>query len=209
MTDAELSKLRALCEAATPGEWIVHRDPHTNYATFRLEAGVRIIDCGSEANAVFIAAAREALPAALDEIERLQTRQDELLALVAKLSQTVPLESEVSAALDQRGALLAEVGTLRAEVARWKEFADRERVHAKMFAGAADTEKADRRIAEIDRAETRATLATVEKERDELRTALRWVLLELEDEDRDVKRENELRALVYLEPLAKEHSDAE
>jgi hypothetical protein len=44
-------------------------------------------------------------------------RRDELLAMVAKLSQTVPLESEVAEALNQRGALLAEIGTLKATIA--------------------------------------------------------------------------------------------
>lgn len=44
-------------------------------------------------------------------------RRDELLEMVAKLSQTVPLESEVGEALNQRGALLAEVGTLKAAIA--------------------------------------------------------------------------------------------
>lgn len=57
------------------------------------------------------------------ENERLRIRRDELLALVANISQTVPLESEVSEALNQRGALLAEVGTLRNQLAT----AERER----------------------------------------------------------------------------------
>lgn len=43
-----------------------------------------------------------------------RARRDELLATIAKLSQTVPLESEVAEALDQRGKLVAEIGTLRA-----------------------------------------------------------------------------------------------
>jgi hypothetical protein len=51
------------------------------------------------------------------EIQALEKRRDELLEMVAKLSQTVPLESEVAEALNQRGALLAEVGTLKARVA--------------------------------------------------------------------------------------------
>jgi hypothetical protein len=50
------------------------------------------------------------------EIETLTKRRDELLEMVAKLSQTVPLESEVAEALNQRGALLAEVGTLKARI---------------------------------------------------------------------------------------------
>ncbi len=58
-------------------------------------------------------------------IPDLITRRDELLALVAKLSQTVPLESEVAEALNQRGTLLAEVGTLKARVAELEhELAD-------------------------------------------------------------------------------------
>lgn len=52
----------------------------------------------------------------LEEKRHLEQRRDELLALVARLSQTVPLESEVAQALEQRGALLAEIGTLRAAV---------------------------------------------------------------------------------------------
>ena len=50
------------------------------------------------------------------DVAALETRRDELLALVAKLSQTVPLESEVGEALQQRGVLLAEVGTLKATI---------------------------------------------------------------------------------------------
>jgi len=44
-------------------------------------------------------------------------RRDELLEMVAKLSQSVPLDSEVGEALNQRGVLLAEVGTLKAAIA--------------------------------------------------------------------------------------------
>jgi len=54
--------------------------------------------------------------AAGEEIQKLEKRRDELLEMVAKLSQTVPLDSEVSEALNQRGALLAEIGTLRSSL---------------------------------------------------------------------------------------------
>lgn len=53
---------------------------------------------------------------ARDEVNKLRTRQQELLSLVANISQSTPLDSEVSEALAQRGALLSEVGTLRARV---------------------------------------------------------------------------------------------
>lgn len=46
-----------------------------------------------------------------------RTRRDELLQVVANLSQSVPLDSEVGEALNQRGVLLAEVGTLKATIA--------------------------------------------------------------------------------------------
>lgn len=49
--------------------------------------------------------------------EALETRVSELLALVAKISQETPLPDEVAQALTQRGAMLAEIGTLRARVA--------------------------------------------------------------------------------------------
>lgn len=42
-----------------------------------------------------------------------RTRRDELLQMVTTLSQSVPLESEVGEALNQRGVLLAEVATLK------------------------------------------------------------------------------------------------
>lgn len=48
------------------------------------------------------------------ERARLLGRQVEHLHQIARLSQTVPLDSEVAEALEQRGMLLAEIGTLRA-----------------------------------------------------------------------------------------------
>jgi len=59
---------------------------------------------------------RAAWETEIEENKKLTVRRDELLAMVAKLSQTVPLDSEVAEALTQRGTLLAEVGTLKARV---------------------------------------------------------------------------------------------
>ncbi len=56
---------------------------------------------------------RNALAQAHVELDRLGARRDELLATIVKLSQIVPFESEIAAAIEQRGALLAEIGTLR------------------------------------------------------------------------------------------------
>lgn len=111
MTDDEIKRLRALCEAATPGPWekiwpafrdqnyrdilvslrsVIHRDLTAgdrlewsrtlDSAVSSMEAGygVQGPDDGSESvpvsyeeDADFIAAARTALPALLDEVERL------------------------------------------------------------------------------------------------------------------------------------------
>lgn len=59
---------------------------------------------------------RSARETEIEANKKLTARRDELLEMVAKLSQTVPLESEVAEALNQRGALLAEVGTLKARI---------------------------------------------------------------------------------------------
>lgn len=50
-------------------------------------------------------------------IAELTARRDKLLALVARLSQEAALPDEVASALNQLGALLAEVGTLRSGLA--------------------------------------------------------------------------------------------
>lgn len=46
----------------------------------------------------------------------LQARQQELLATIVKVSNTTPFADEAKDALEQRGKLLAEIGTLRSEV---------------------------------------------------------------------------------------------
>lgn len=49
------------------------------------------------------------------KIQRLEARQQEHLRLINNLSQSTPLDDEVSNALAQRGVLLAEIGTLKSE----------------------------------------------------------------------------------------------
>lgn len=51
------------------------------------------------------------------KVVALETRQQELLDLVARLSQSTPLASELEGWESARRALVAEVGTLRARVA--------------------------------------------------------------------------------------------
>lgn len=67
-----------------------------------------------------IAWMRSAWGEAEGEVAKLRERRDKLLDLVAKLSQTVPLEAEVADALNQRGVLLAEIGTLRSQLAEYE-----------------------------------------------------------------------------------------
>lgn len=52
--------------------------------------------------------------ALINRIRYLEARQESHLATIRSLSQSVPLDSEISEALNQRGALLAEIGTLKA-----------------------------------------------------------------------------------------------
>lgn len=47
---------------------------------------------------------------------QLRARRDELLATIARISQSEPLPDEVQNALNRQGALLAEIGTLRSRV---------------------------------------------------------------------------------------------
>ena len=81
MTPDRIKQLRALCDAATPGEWkaeprhilqstkeylaIPPKYPHRNSQS---------LGPFFEADLLFIAAARAALPEALDEIERLRAK---------------------------------------------------------------------------------------------------------------------------------------
>lgn len=97
-----------------------------------------------------------------ERVDELETRKSELLALVAKLSQETPLDDEVKGALASRGALLAEVGTLKAALSaaerRAGEAAD---IEARMW-GFRDDLKAmqaerDALAAEVERLRSMAT----------------------------------------------------
>lgn len=56
-----------------------------------------------------------------EQIDALLTRQQELLGLVAKLSRETPYADEVKGWEDQRRAMIAEIGTLRARVAELEQ----------------------------------------------------------------------------------------
>lgn len=127
MNDAEIKRQRAVIAAATPGPWkpdvgvyqdldgdddlafargpMIHRKKGETYRGLTERGG---------ADAAFLAAARTDWPRCLDEIERLRVRQQDLLATIVKLTRDVPYEEEKN----QVSVLIAEVGTLRAELAR-------------------------------------------------------------------------------------------
>jgi hypothetical protein len=85
--DAELARLRALCEAATPGPW--SKGDGKNNARWVVmghyvpicstELSHAPIGQGQESNVEFIAASRTALPQLLDEVERLRGLLEETL----------------------------------------------------------------------------------------------------------------------------------
>ena len=76
----EIASLRALCAAATPGPWNDRRHADggdvfgccAHVDTPSTQGGRSLLEGLTRADAAFIAAARTALPAALDEIERLR-----------------------------------------------------------------------------------------------------------------------------------------
>lgn len=83
MTPDELKRLRELCEKATAGPWksdycgdvwtISGEVPHVNDGGMELFQGIGTTTRGPDnGNAAFIAAARTAVPALLDEVERLE-----------------------------------------------------------------------------------------------------------------------------------------
>jgi hypothetical protein len=98
MTDAtelDVAAIRARCEAATDGPWLIDSLESGEYGLFidrdpdaeRLGCGGRqVAGWLTEANAEFIAHARADLPAALDEIERLRAALDEARAEVERLT---------------------------------------------------------------------------------------------------------------------------
>ncbi len=58
----------------------------------------------------------EVVPELLDEVERLEARIQELLALTVRLTNEVPFPDEVRGWLAQRAAMIAEIGTLKARI---------------------------------------------------------------------------------------------
>lgn len=75
MRDEDLKRLRELAEAATPGPWTAGRSAHHLGWNLYRDGGIDVSEPSAgfdESDADFIAASREAVPALLDEVERLR-----------------------------------------------------------------------------------------------------------------------------------------
>lgn len=103
----DLEPIKARAETATPGPWKAEGAPWRVRAVY-MQAGLRhtawpaLCDCGAqpnEANAEFIAHAREDIPALIAEVERLR-------ADIARKN------AALRCAISQLGTLLCDTGTL-------------------------------------------------------------------------------------------------
>lgn len=85
---SERDRLRAMADAATPGEWSTRLDRHEQENVYSGDAWIALlphqcitsIERQSRADAAFIAAARTAIPALLDALDQ----RDRLLAECAR-----------------------------------------------------------------------------------------------------------------------------
>lgn len=77
MTDAELHRLKDLCAAATPGPWESDGDPDCDGGgIYAPDVGRFVMVLSDRNDAVFIAAAREAVPKLIAEVERLRLTEE-------------------------------------------------------------------------------------------------------------------------------------
>ena len=90
MTPEEIAEARELCAKATPGPWndrwvaqvsggvcCFIDTAHSRKLSTEADDLAIELECATKADASFIAAARELLPKALDEIERLRSERDD------------------------------------------------------------------------------------------------------------------------------------
>jgi predicted phage gp36 major capsid-like protein len=128
VTPERIAKLRALCEAATPGPW--ERLDLDGAPTPRV--GYRIVSGGiershiaaeSRKDAALIAAARSALPEALAEIERLTKERDE--AIRERQLDNDQDAAEIERLTAERDAAEAERDAARSGRSYFQDLADR------------------------------------------------------------------------------------
>lgn len=166
----DIEKLRALCETATPGPWDTRAERNCPRAIV-IAGTEQIADAGEHThwtdkqcarNAAFIAAARSALPAALDEIAQLCEERDELRASRA----SVVNEPFVSLVEHQRAVANA---------------VDCDRKHAAQIAGLESDLRAEEAACEL----RCMTLADLETERDAARAEVERLRIALAEAERE------------------------
>ena len=109
MTDAtelDVAAARARCDAATEGPWRAAEQSDREWWGIQSEH-VALASVFDRPNAEFIAAARTALPAALDEITRLQAALDEARAEVARAKSALDRVRRRHPRGDEEGGVLA------------------------------------------------------------------------------------------------------
>lgn len=162
--DAKRAEWRRLAEAATPGPWDVLLPAEYHCTPLVVRRGVQVRDGGEVAStnensgqahdAPFLAAARKAVPALLDEVERLTRERDEARAELGRL-QRLPSMDEARA-----GAVIMRVA---ADAAR---------------AGARDQAVAIREAVDLwktDCGRAKAERDALRAEVERLRAALEWI----------------------------------
>lgn len=125
MTDERLAEIKALCDAATPGEWHVSGDiEHIVFANdgTKTKSNSMVALCDRlepvldkvairkiKANAAFIAQSRTIVPELIAEVERLQSENE------SKENYTIELFNRAKSAEDTIDQLQSENAQLRAE----------------------------------------------------------------------------------------------
>lgn len=109
-TQEQRAAWRELEQAATPGEWVVETIPNRIVSTDEKVAQNGWEEIGTynaDADAAFIAAARAAVPALLDDVDALTAKQAEMEAALLRLSPSVVaiLNAKVDKLTAERDAL--------------------------------------------------------------------------------------------------------
>lgn len=110
MTDIEISRLRELCDAATDGpwerinkvdmpQWVFARTVEPDWDV-GYDGSEPMVDAATPENAEFIAAARSALPVALDEIERLRSLLENTAPMIRSYIQSCDFMGQKGACAD-------------------------------------------------------------------------------------------------------------
>ena len=121
MTDVDIAELRRLCDEATPGPWTadIDTDPAAVHQVYGADLHKVIQAASRKPDATFIARARAAVPALLDELERLRgenqlMRAHEGLHAAAR----VTIDAELFTVREENDRLHAELASLRVRLAK-------------------------------------------------------------------------------------------